>query len=32
MMEIGMDSGNGGYSGGWRSRTDFVGDQSVISI
>ena len=32
VMEIGTDFGNRGYSGGWRSRTDFVGDPSVIGI
>ena len=31
-MEIGMDFGNGRYSGGWQSGTDFVGDPSVIGI
>ena len=32
MTEIGTDFWNGGYSGGWWSGTDFVGDQSVIGI
>ena len=32
VTEIGTDFGNGGYSRGWQSRTDFVGDQSVIGI
>ena len=32
MTEIGTDFGNGGYSRGWRSGMDFVGDPLVISI
>ena len=32
VTEIGTDLGDGRYSGGWRSGTDFVGDPSVIGI
>ena len=32
MTEIGTDFGDGRYSGGWRSRTDFVRDPLVIGI